>query len=86
MIPFAKQHGDRADQRVAAAYGDHYGAGRAGWHPAPQEIRDAGQKIVALCKARGVDASEVALRFCLDNPAVASTLGAYRRARTWSGT
>jgi L-galactose dehydrogenase len=44
------------------------------WHPAPREVRDAGQRIVALCKAKGLDASEVALRFCLDYAGVATTL------------
>jgi L-galactose dehydrogenase len=48
--------------------------GAPDWHPAPQQVRDAGQRVVALCRARGVDASELALRFCLDHPGVASTL------------
>src|SRR5271163_767914 len=44
------------------------------WHPAPQEVRDAGRKAAEFCRAHGVDLSEVALRFCLDHPYVASTL------------
>ena len=44
------------------------------WHPAPREIREAGRLVVELCKARGVSAPEVALRYCLDHPYVASTL------------
>jgi len=44
------------------------------WHPAPQAVRDAGQQIVALCTERGLDAAEVALRFCLDYAGAASTL------------
>ena len=44
------------------------------WHPAPREVRDAGRKAAEFCRAHGVDISEVALRFCLDHPYVASTL------------
>jgi len=74
MVPFAKQHGIGLINASPLHMGIITERGAPVWHPAPQEIRDAGQKIVALCKARGVDASEVALRFCLDNPDVASTL------------
>jgi L-galactose dehydrogenase len=44
------------------------------WHPSSPEIREAGKRVVALCKARGVSAPLVALRYCLDHPYVASTL------------
>ena len=48
--------------------------GPAEWHPAPKEVRDAGRKAAAFCRERGVDIAEVAMRFCLDHPYVASTL------------
>lgn len=48
--------------------------GAPAWHPAPQKVKDAGARIVALCRARKLDASMVALKFCLDYPRVASTL------------
>jgi L-galactose dehydrogenase len=48
--------------------------GPPGWHPAPREVRDAGKKAAEFCRAHGMDISEVALRFCLDHPDVASTL------------
>ena len=44
------------------------------WHPAPQQVRDAGRKAAEFCREQGADISEVALRFCLDHPCVASTL------------
>jgi L-galactose dehydrogenase len=44
------------------------------WHPAPREVRDAGRKAAEFCRAHGRNISEVALRFCLDHPSVASTL------------
>jgi L-galactose dehydrogenase len=74
MVPFAKQHGIGLINASPLHMGIITERGAPAWHPAPQAIRDAGHQIVALCKARGLDASEVALRFCLDNPDVASTL------------
>jgi L-galactose dehydrogenase len=44
------------------------------WHPSSLEIRAIGQQVVTLCKARGVSAPLVALRYCLDHPYVSSTL------------
>jgi L-galactose dehydrogenase len=44
------------------------------WHPAPQEVKDAGKKAAEFCRAQGADLSKLALRFCLDHPSVSSTL------------
>ena len=44
------------------------------WHPAPQQVRDAGRKAAEFCRAHGADISKLALRFCLDHPFVSSTL------------
>jgi len=44
------------------------------WHPAPQSVKDAGRRVVELCRQAGVDPADVALRFCLDHPYVSSTL------------
>lgn len=43
------------------------------WHPAPERVKQAGAKIVELCKARGVDFAAVALRFSLSHPYITST-------------
>jgi L-galactose dehydrogenase len=48
--------------------------GPPSWHPAPAEIREAGQRVARLCRERQVDIAEVALRFCLDHPYVSTTL------------
>ena len=74
LIPFAKQHGIGIINASPLHMGIITERGAPDWHPAPQSVRDAGQRIVALCRAHGIDASELALRFCLDHPAVASTL------------
>jgi L-galactose dehydrogenase len=74
LVPFAKKHGIGLINASPLHMGIITERGAPDWHPAPQLVRDAGQRVVAVCRARGVDASEVALRFCLDQPDVASTL------------
>jgi L-galactose dehydrogenase len=74
LVPFAKKHGIGVINASPLHMGIISERGAPEWHPAPQAVRDAGQQMVALCKARGVDASEVALRFCLDYAGAASTL------------
>ena len=48
--------------------------GAPDWHPAPQEVKDVGVKVAELCRSRCVRLSDLALRFCLDHPYVATTL------------
>jgi L-galactose dehydrogenase len=74
LVPFAKKHGIGVINASPLHMGIITERGAPDWHPSPQAVRDAGQKIVAICKARGLDAPEVALRFCLNQPDVASTL------------
>ena len=74
LIPFAQQHGIGIINASPLHMGILTERGAPAWHPAPQPIRDAGQRIVTLCRQHGLDASELALRFCLDHPSVASTL------------
>jgi L-galactose dehydrogenase len=44
------------------------------WHPAPGAVKQAAATAAALCASQGVDLAEVALRFSLAQPALASTL------------
>jgi len=74
LAPFAKKNGIGVINASPLHMGIITERGAPEWHPAPQAVRDAGQKIVALCKAKGVDASEVALKFCLEYAGAASTL------------
>ncbi len=48
--------------------------GAPDWHPASQEVQDAGRKVVELCAAEGVSVSDVAMRFCVDHSYAATTL------------
>jgi L-galactose dehydrogenase len=74
MMPFAEERGIG----VINASGLHMGVlterGAPAWHPAPKEVLEAGRRVVELCRSKGMDVSEVALRFCFDHPGVTSTL------------
>src|SRR5439155_8817691 len=39
-------------------------AGPPEWHPAPQAVKDAGRRVVELCRQAGLDPRCVALRHC----------------------
>jgi L-galactose dehydrogenase len=49
-------------------------SGPPSWHPAPDAVKEAGAKVVELCRSCGVRATDVALRFCIEHPYVATTL------------
>ena len=74
LLPFAKQHGVGVVNASALHMGVLTGRGAPDWHPAPPEVKEMGRQVVALCASYGVDASELALKFCFDQPDVASTL------------
>lgn len=44
------------------------------WHLASEDVRRAGADVAALCRARGVDVAQAALKFCYDYPHTASVL------------
>jgi L-galactose dehydrogenase len=44
------------------------------WHPAPKEVLDVSRQVVSACREAGLDVADVAFRFCLDHPGVATTL------------
>ncbi len=48
--------------------------GAPDWHPASQEVKQAGGKVVQLCEKRGVSVADVALKFCVDYAYAATTL------------
>jgi L-galactose dehydrogenase len=74
LTPFAQVNGIG----LINASGLHMGilteSGGPDWHPAPAAVREAGKKIVAICRQHGKDIAEVAIRFCLDHPTASSTL------------
>ncbi len=44
------------------------------WHRSPKEVLDVGLKLVSLCREYGVNIADVAMRFALDHPYVATTI------------
>jgi L-galactose dehydrogenase len=74
LTPVAKRHGIGLINAAGLHMGMLTPAGAPAWHPAPPAIHAAARKVFDLCRARGVDISEVALRYCLDHPYVSSTL------------
>jgi L-galactose dehydrogenase len=74
LAPFAEKHGIGLINASPLHMGIITEQGAPAWHPAPQAVKDAGRRVVELCKARGVDAAQVALKFCLQYGGAASTL------------
>jgi L-galactose dehydrogenase len=44
------------------------------WHRSPQEVKQLQPKLIEVCKRYGVNISEVAIRYALDHPDIASTI------------
>ena len=47
--------------------------GPPSWHPAPEEVKQAARRVLALCQSRGVSTPRLALQFALRNPHVSTT-------------
>jgi L-galactose dehydrogenase len=74
LTPFTRERGIGLINASGLCMGLLTEHGPPDWHPAPREVRQAGKKAAEFCREHGTNISEVALRFCLDNPYVASTL------------
>lgn len=74
LTPFARERGIGLINAAALHMGILTEQGPEAWNPAPAEVREAGKKAAEFCRSRGVDIADVAMRFCLDHPYVASTL------------
>jgi L-galactose dehydrogenase len=74
LTPFAKKHGIGLINAAGLHMGILTQEGAPAWHPAPQEVHRAARKAADLCRERGADIAEVAIRFCLEHPYVSSTL------------
>lgn len=48
--------------------------GAPDWHPGSKALLEASKKATELCKARGVDITEIALQFAINHPSIISTL------------
>jgi L-galactose dehydrogenase len=50
------------------------GQGVPEWHRSPEAVQDVAHKLVRLCASHGLNLADVAMRFCLDHPSVATTI------------
>ena len=55
--------------------------GAPSWHLASDAVKEAGTRVALLCRARGVDVSQTALKFCYDYPYTASVLVGMSKSR-----
>ena len=55
--------------------------GAPDWHLASDAVKEAGARIADLCRQRGADVAQVALKYCYDYPHTASVLVGMSKSR-----
>ncbi len=73
LVPVAAANGVAACNASALMMGLFASKGPPAWHPAPERLKDACARVVALCRARGVAPEELALRYALADERIATT-------------
>lgn len=51
------------------------------WHRSPHPVMVVAPKLVALCRSYGVDVADVAMKYCIDHPYVATTIVGMSKVR-----
>lgn len=74
LRPFAEEHGIGLINASPLHMRILTERGAPDWHPAPVEVKAAGQKVVALLLENGIPPGRFAFRYCLDYPHVATTV------------
>jgi L-galactose dehydrogenase len=74
LTPFVRERGIGLINASPLRMGILTKGGPPPWHPAPADVKEAGRCIVHLCEQRGIEASDLALQFCLAHPYVSTTL------------
>ncbi len=74
LTPFVKEHGIGLINASPLHMGILSATGPPPWHPASDEVKEAGRRVVELCDHRGVRASDLALQFAFAHPYVSTTL------------
>ncbi len=74
LVPFLKEKQVGIINASPLSMGLLSDRGAPAWHPASAEIRAACARAAALCRARGMDLSKLALQFSVAHPDVATTL------------
>jgi len=74
LTPLVKEQGAGLINASPLHMGILSSSGPPPWHPASPEVKEMGRRIVESCEQRGVQASDVALQFCLQHPYISTTL------------
>ena len=74
LVPFCGERGIGLINASVLHMGVLTEKGPPDWHLGPKEALAVGPKVAALCREHGRNVSEVALRYCLDQPGVATTV------------
>jgi L-galactose dehydrogenase len=74
LVPLAEERGIGLINASPLHMGLLTEEGAPAWHPAPPSVHAAARRAKAAAEARGFKLPELALRFCLAHPYVASTL------------
>ena len=56
--------------------------GAPDWHPAPKRVWQVGRQVANFCRKQGVDVADLAMRFALGHPDVATTLVGMSKVRS----
>lgn len=56
--------------------------GAPDWHPAPKPLQDVCRKAIEYCKSKGKSIEQLAVRFSVDNPRIATTLFSTTRSES----
>jgi L-galactose dehydrogenase len=73
LLPTARELGIGVVNAAITHMGILTEAGAPGWHPAPPEIHEVGRQIRESIARRGLSVTDVALRFALEHPDIATT-------------
>jgi L-galactose dehydrogenase len=74
LLPFLQEKGAGIISASPLSMGLLTERGAPDWHPAPPALKAACQRAAEHCRSRGADIAELALRFSLSQPAIATTL------------
>jgi len=55
--------------------------GAPAWHRSPRPVMEAAKKLAVLCRCHGVNVADVAMKYCLDHPFVATTIVGMSKVR-----
>ncbi|HEX3660873.1 MAG TPA: aldo/keto reductase [Acidobacteriaceae bacterium] len=74
LVPYAQERGIGVINASALHMGILSSHGAPEWHPAADEVRQAGIKASRYCREHGANLSQIALQFCFGYNKVATTL------------